>query len=97
MKAVYKYALVPGDQIITMPAGSTPLHVAEQHGKLQLWVLVPVDSMTKGVKRAVRVVGTGHAEIPDTLSSDAYVGTALCFDGHLALHVFMSPHEGKDA
>lgn len=81
MNTVFKYELQTTDmQVITMPQGSRPLHVALQNGIPHLWVLVnpenPPEAMT------ICVHGTGHAVRPQS----EYVGTYEI--GPLVFHVF---------
>lgn len=79
---IWKFKLRPTDNLVTMPAGSRPLSVAFQRDDLRVWAVVqPANSQ---VRRAFRVVGTGHPA-PDL--DGAFVGTAHHPSG-LVFHVF---------
>lgn len=74
MKTVYKYPLeITDEQAVLLPSDYKVLTVQSQGDQLCLWA--EVDTMTKLVRRAVRVIGTGNP-LPDDNGVYSYVGTA---------------------
>ncbi len=82
MKTIYKYTLTPQCSF-DIPKGSTILHVGEQHGDAQMWVMVDTDNKTE--RRSFRSYGTGHV-MPD--NPGKYIGTFLIEGGGLVFHIF---------
>lgn len=84
METIWKFGLdIVDGQVLTMPRGSRPLAVAEQHGGLQLWAFIP-DTTAQRVSRAIRIRGTGH----DCGGAGVYIGSAVTRGGALVWHVF---------
>lgn len=83
-KVVFKYELQAGVTLIKLPVGSKPLHVATQHDRLQMWVLIPKD-VVSFTERFFAVFGTGH---PFDRPGASHIGTVLTADGDYVLHVF---------
>lgn len=83
-KAVYKYALqTVGRFTIDVPMDARFLHVAVQHGRIQLWALV--DPSAPIEKRAIAVVHTGSVVLPP---GAGYLGTVITDGGDYVRHVF---------
>lgn len=80
MRRVYKYQLGDAGGLIETHAGAELLHVAEQDGRLTVWLRV--DTAAPVIGRTFIVAGTGMA-----VGVVPHVGTALMSDG-LVLHVF---------
>jgi hypothetical protein len=84
VKTVWKYPLkVTDEQVKEIPAGSTPLFVAEQNF-LTLWMLV--DDALPLQEHRIRVVGTGNP-ITFSMSQFRYAGSALM--GGFVWHVWV--------
>lgn len=81
--AIYKYTLGELDDEVTilMPRDATLFHVGEQAGNLTIWAGVNTEKSL--VKRAIRIVGTGHP-IDDF---SGFIGTVQMLNG-LVWHVF---------
>jgi hypothetical protein len=85
-RRVLKYHFRPGVNDYRWPPGARPVFVHAQHGRLCMWVDMPI-AVVEGEDRRFIVVATG-----DRLDADVtYVGTALLADGALVLHVFEVP------
>jgi len=79
-KQIWKYQLqITDEQIISVPAGSRPISVAEQNGKLCMWAIV---GSNRSAKMRIQVVGTGNP-MPDV---GDYIGTVVM--GKFVWHVF---------
>lgn len=91
MAVVYKYELGLGRSSVTMPKGARVLHIAEQHGSVQMWACVDPDAAPE--IREFLLVGTGH-EFDDPPHSDdtrwEHVGTFIVEGGSFVFHVFES-------
>lgn len=83
MKRVYKYEIEALDITIQMPAEAQILHVAEQHGTMQLWAQIDPDRPL--YPRRFRTYGTGH-DMPD--NPGKFAGTMLVQDGNYVFHVY---------
>ncbi len=84
MKVVWKYDVPIGPSLgINMPRGAEFLHVAEQHGRLQLWALV--DPRAVPEVRAFTWLGTGHET---TVPLVRYIGSVLVDEGRFVFHLF---------
>lgn len=84
MKAVWKFLLALQDfQVVEMPDGARPLHVAVQGGSIALWALV--DPKQPKTMRGFYLHGTGH---PIGQEVGAHVGSVLMQGGALVWHVF---------
>lgn len=84
MKAIWKFKLnVTDKQEVEMPKEATILCVDTQAEMLCLWAIVDPEAAKE--KRAIAIVGTGHAMPQETLS---YIGTAQMSGGALIWHVF---------
>lgn len=83
-KAVYKYTLHPAGRFtIDVPVDARFLHVAVQHGRIQLWALV--DPSAPVERRSIAVVHTGSIVIPP---GAGYLGTVITDGGNYVRHVF---------
>ena len=69
MKSVWKYSLFMGPSKLELPVGAQVLHVDEQDGIPQIWVLVDTEAPKE--TRHFEVRGTGHA----VEEQRAYIGT----------------------
>lgn len=87
MLTVHKYPLqMLGEEILALPQGAQILHVAEQHGSMQLWALVnPEQAQTED--RVIRVAGTGHP-IDDRRGRLVFINTFMMRGGALVFHAF---------
>jgi len=85
MASIYKYLLVPSDEIwVDMPPDSEVLSVGVQNGEMFLWAKVDDSSdRTQGYRFFVR--GTGH---PLTGEEGRFIGTVQMRGGSLIFHVF---------
>jgi len=84
MTTIWKYELeITDEQVIEIPRLSTILSVANQGGKLCLWV--EVDPSQRTVARHFLIVGTGH---PITVDANLrrFIGSVLI--GPFVWHVF---------
>lgn len=82
-RAVYKYNMNLGPNLITMPEGAKPLAVHEHHSAIALWV--EVDTTKSAVPTEFFVAATGML-LPDDATE--YIGTALMSGGNLVWHVY---------
>lgn len=85
MKCIYVFSIDHEiDQVLSLPGGSRPVHVAFQHTLLRIWAICPVpqDGETKW---RVRVIPSGTEFDFDPSS---YLGTVFGTSGTLAWHVF---------
>jgi hypothetical protein len=84
---VWKYELAFEDeQVLTMPAGATPISVAIQGPRLCLWALV--DAQAQGLTNIyVRILGTGGPAVED-IADWNFIGTVLIDGGVFVFHVF---------
>lgn len=76
---VWKYPLERDDNILHMPKGAQPVHVASQAGQPCLWALVDPDAVFE--PRRFVIIPTGQDVDGD------YVGTYMQL-GYLMFHVF---------
>ncbi len=80
---IWKFALIPGVQVLPMPVGAQALSVGMQDDTLVLWVLVRPDAAKE--LRMVTVLGTGW----DVKTSPGkFIGTVQHPNG-LVWHVFV--------
>jgi len=84
MKTIWKYEIVLGEFILSMPTGAHILSMAVQAGRVCMWALVNPDAPT--VPRRFNCVGTGHPIDADELGS--FVGTCMLAGGGLVFHLF---------
>lgn len=85
-QVVWKFQLFIGDmQVLVMPRHAKFLHVAEQHGKIQLWV--QADPEEERCQRVILIHGTGHPNIGEL---EQYIGTVFA-NGFLVWHVYALP------
>ena len=90
MRAVWKYELrITDTQLLQMPRSAEVLTVANQGGKLCIWVLLD-PSDTPLVNRRFLVVGTGNACSVDDYE---YLGSAVI--SPFVWHVFHSITESE--
>ncbi len=83
MSEVWKFSLTLADeQWIEMPEDADLLHVAEQHGDLQLWARV-IPTGQKIVRRLILARGTGHP-----IWQQPYISTVLTAGDSLVWHFF---------
>jgi hypothetical protein len=85
MIAVYKYPLLNPQSAVDLPLGAEVLHVAEQHGQVQMWA--KVNTKAPAEMRIFQIFGTGH-EIPNDGKERAFVSTFFVKDGLFVFHVF---------
>lgn len=85
-KVVHKYQILDQlpVQILSLPAGAVPLHLAFQFGFLCLWCLVDSDAPMQ--ERTVYIYNTGHSINPSDVT---YVGTVQEEEGVYVWHVFL--------
>jgi len=85
-KTIWKYPLeIEDEQEITMPEGASILSVADQGGRLCMWVLVNPNA--RGRKHIIRIYGTGHP-CPNNIEFLEHLGTVVMSSGNLVWHVF---------
>lgn len=84
MKAVYKYELSPGENVLVMPVGAEVLTVQLQRDRACLWAVVDTNE-TATEKRGFIIAGTGHQLPDDPLR---YISTIQLYGGSLVFHVF---------
>lgn len=85
MNSVWKYSLIlQGINDLELPAGAKVLHVDEQDGIPQMWVLVDPESKAKE-HRQFEIRGTGHP----VSEHRAYIGTWQ--SGSFVWHLFEKP------
>ncbi len=85
MKTIYKYPLKTIDtQEVILPNGHEILTVQEQHGEIQMWVLI--DTARTRERVIIETFGTGH-QIKN-LSERKYIATYQLEGGDLVFHVF---------
>lgn len=85
-RTVWKFEINARTIITTLnlPLGTTPLYVAEQHGRVQMWCLCdPSESICE--ERKFLFVGTGH-EFTDP--HPQHIGSILVDGGDYVFHVF---------
>lgn len=87
-RKVFKYTLRGTRMSVRMPEGAQLLHVASQDDVVCLWALVETNPCADMCERHFVVTGTGFL-VPE--DAGQYVGTALCYDAKLVLHVFETP------
>jgi hypothetical protein len=80
---VFKYQILPGQNILMIPEPAKLLSVTTQNDKIYLYALV--DEEEKEVKRFIRVIMTGQAA--DLFDSE-YIGTVMLEGGKFVLHAF---------
>jgi hypothetical protein len=88
MITVHKYPLTMGTDIQTveLPFNAEILHIAYQHGLLQLWAKININEYTE--KRTILMVGTGM-EISDYHNpNDHYINTIFIENGTFVFHFF---------
>ena len=85
MRTIYKYPLMYGPQHIALNAGAEIIHVAEQYGIMNMWVLL--DQNKPSEQRLFSIVGTGQF-VED---SAKYIGTFQQAGGDLVWHLFELP------
>ena len=84
-RTIWKAVLRPTEvQEIEVPAGAELLCAREQRGQICVWYRCDPDPRITKVKRAIALVGTGHAAPP----KGRYLGTASLRAGDLMFHVF---------
>lgn len=83
MSEIWKYELrIADEQILEMPEGAELLHVAEQHGTLNLWArVIPTGQDIE--RRVILIRGTGTP-----IWSQRHIGSVLTAGGDLVWHVF---------
>lgn len=81
MKEVWKFYVYSDRRDISMPAGSEPLHVGSQDGRVVLWA--GVDPTRPRVMRRFFIIATGQPFEPKGL---LYIGTTQA--GPYVWHVF---------
>ena len=87
MRCVYKYPLeLTDEQVVRLPEGARPLHVAPQGLTIMLWAMVVPEAEAK--PRKVFIRGTGH-ELPRGAPLAPYVGTVHDAPRQLVWHVFV--------
>ena len=84
---IYKYVLVITDnQIVELPIDSKIIHVAEQSGKLCIWVEIYSNSSeSRSEPRTILSKGTGPEYEED--GREEHIGTVLMSSG-LVWHVY---------
>lgn len=86
MRTVYKYPVPIDDYFrLDLPKGAKPLHLAEQYGNLQLWVLV--DPTAPLQERWFRFAGTGHP-IKESAEQLQHISTVVLENETLIFHLF---------
>jgi len=85
MIAVYKYQILNPQSAIDLPIGAEVLHVAEQHGQIQMWAKINTGNTAE--TRIFQVFGTGH-EIPNDGKERAFISTFFVKGGLFVFHVF---------
>lgn len=81
MRVVYKYPLMIGYNGISLPLEAEIVHIAEQHGQLQMWV--EQDPNRPMSQRQFNVYGTGH---PIYNNNEHHLATVLV--GDFVWHVY---------
>lgn len=85
MRTIYKYYLAP-DATMYLPENAQVLHVGEQQGGIQLWVVLD-PTAPPIVRRTFLTFGTGHI-MPD--NPLIHLGTVQMRNGEV-YHVFEQP------
>lgn len=74
MTTIWKYTVPIQDKLqLRLPEGAKILHVGNQGGSVQMWVLV--DSTAPKSERDFLVIGTGHP-VPERVPIE-YIGSAV--------------------
>lgn len=81
-RAIWKFELVPGQQLIDMPRGAEPLFVDRQRDSAFVWCAVDPSAPT--IRHGFTVVGTGH-QLPE---DGRYIGSWQFRDEGLVFHAF---------
>ncbi len=77
MTVIWKYPIVVGRSVLSMPIGAKILKIAEQGNEIMLWAVV--DSEAEMEARFFQVYGTGHplpdncGEYMDSVMIDVFV------------------------
>lgn len=87
---IHKYELDEGVCTFQLPVSAKPIHVAEQRGKLCVWVEFEANDFAR-TEHTFEVVGTG---VPFQKADFNHIGTVLLMGGSLVLHVY---HRGSHA
>ncbi len=80
---IFKYPF-PTQDSIKLPAGSVPIHVDYQFGKVQVWAEVPITPWVGRKEVEVSMVVTGS----ETPIDHIFLKTLLLVDGNLVLHFY---------
>lgn len=83
---IWKFVVEPWTDIVEMPRGARPLHVAAQAGQVCVWAEIDRDREDDLVLRRLSAVPTGGV----VMSGWRYVGTAHVDEGDavLVFHVY---------
>ena len=87
MDKIYKYTLdILDEQLLTLPAGSRILSVAEQYGKIVIYAIVDTELAGHDYFKFY-IRGTGHP-FGINLVMARFLGTVKLYDGAIVFHVF---------
>lgn len=81
MRVIYKYPLLVGYNCISLPLEAEIVHIAHQHGQLQMWV--EQDPTRPLSQRQFNVYGTGY---PICNNNEMHLATVLVDD--LVWHIY---------
>lgn len=87
---IWKYTLAfVTEQKIEMPDCASILSCGAQNDQVQIWAMVDPDALqgTKGQKRTLFIVGTGHP-LPRDHRDLRFIGTVQTAGGQLVWHIF---------
>ena len=87
-KLIYKYELQPGElvQKVKLHKEHKILSVIEQAGKIQMYVIVNIDSEPEEVNIYVNPTGM---QLPDNIITHFdFIGTVSLFNGIFVAHIF---------
>lgn len=93
-KLIFKYDLRPNDRtLLVLPRGAKPLYVAEQNGKIQLWV-----EQDKRPPKEEGILARAFLTVPTGVEFNLsgvhrYLGTVLAVQGSLVWHVYEVTNE----
>jgi hypothetical protein len=87
---IWKYTLaLLTQQQVEMPNEASILSCGSQNDEVQIWAMVDSTALagTKGQKRTLFIVGTGHP-LPRSASELRFIGTVQTHNGKLVWHIF---------
>lgn len=86
MKTIFKYAIYPGHNDLSLPKGSDVLSALNQHDNIRLYALIPVGNSGDTEQWVINAVGTGFTNTE--MQEARFIGSVGLYDGDLVYHVF---------